>query len=128
MRIATKASIVAAVVLGLLICFQLLLAAGLPLGRAAWGGEHCVLPANLRWGSVFAALILALAGYMVLARADLVRPGRESRAARIVTWAFTAYFALNTVMNLLSQSPPERYIMTPVSAVLVVCFILVARS
>ena len=119
-----KAAIIAGVVLVLLILFQLLLAAGLPLGRAAWGGEHRVLPANLRWGSVFAVLILAIAAYVVLAQAGLIARGVGTKPVRVATWFFACYFTLNTVMNALSDSAPERYIMTPVSAVLVVCFFL----
>jgi hypothetical protein len=122
-----KAAIIATGVLVLLICFQILLAAGLPLGRAAWGGEYRVLPASLRWGSLLAVGILGLAGWMVLARAGLVVPGAGSRAVRIVIWILAGYFTLNFVMNLLSRSALERYIMTPVSGILVVCFILVAR-
>ncbi len=128
MSIHRKAAILASTVLAALMCFQLLLVAGLPLGRAAWGGEHRVLPGNLRWGSLAAVAILGLAAWVVLARAGLVSPGAASKAIRIATWVFGGYFALNTVMNVLSGSPPERYAMTPVSAILVACFLLVARS
>jgi hypothetical protein len=124
----SKAAIVATAVLAALMCFQLLLAAGLPLGRAAWGGGHRVLPGSLRWGSLGAVAILGLAAWIVLARAGLVSPGAAPKAVRIATWVFGGYFALNTVMNVLSVSPPERYAMTPASATLVVCFFLVARS
>ena len=128
MSTAKKPAIIAAVVLALLIIFQVLLAAGLPLGRAAWGGEHRVLPANLRMGSVLAVVILGIAVFVVLARAGLIATGSGSRAVRIVAWVFAGYFCLNILMNLLSKSPPERYIMTPVAAVTAVCFVLVARS
>jgi hypothetical protein len=37
--------------------FQVLLAAGLPLGHFAWGGQHRSLPRRLRIGSVMAVLI-----------------------------------------------------------------------
>jgi hypothetical protein len=123
------AAMTAGAVLGALMIFQLLLALGLPFGRFAWGGEHPgVLPANLRWSSLVAILILALAAWVVLARADLVAPGSSAKVMQIAVWVFTAYFTLNTVMNVLSKSPPERYLMTPASTVLVVCFFIVARS
>ena len=128
MSICGKAAIIATVVLGLLACFQALLASGLPLGRAAWGGEHRVLPLNLRLGSLAAIGILAVAGWIVLARAGMVAPGAGPKAIRVMTWVFGGYFTLNVVMNVLSKSPPERYIMTPVSVIIVVCFVLVARS
>ena len=123
-----KPAVIAVVILCLLIVFQILLAAGLPLGRAAWGGEYEVLPTNLRVGSLLAVLILGFAVFVVLARAGFVAPGAESRPVRIISWAFAGYFSLNVVMNALSSSPPERYIMTPLAAVLVICLVLVARS
>lgn len=120
----TIAAIVAVCVISLLMVFQVLLAVGLPLGRAAWGGQHRILPAGLRWGSLAAVLLLALAGWIVLARAGLVAPGPGVLWVKVLTWIFAAYFALNTVMNVASKSSIERAAMTPVSAILVVCFVL----
>lgn len=62
--------LVGAFLLGCLAVFQVLLIAGAPLGRFAWGGQHDVLPARLRIGSavsialyaVFAVLMLQAAG------------------------------------------------------------------
>jgi len=128
MTMTKVATVVAMCVLVLLMSFQALLALGMPLGKAAWGGEHRVLPANLRWASLAAVLILAVAAWMLLARAGLLPPGTDARIVRILTWCFGGYFTLNIVMNLLSKSFLERLIMTPVAVVLVVCFFIVARS
>ena len=122
------AAIVATTILVLLICFQGLLALGVPIGQAAWGGEHRVLPTNLRWASLAAVFILALAAWMVLARAGLMSPGADFLAVKIMTWVFTGYFTLNIVMNLLSKSSLERLIMTPAAVIIVLCFAWVARS
>jgi hypothetical protein len=122
------AAIVSIVVLALLMCFQVFLALGLPLGKAAWGGEHRILPVNLRWSSLAAVFILGLASWMVLARAGLVPPGADLLAIKIVTWVFAGYFTLNVVMNLLSKSPLEKLIMTPAAVILALCFAWVARS
>jgi hypothetical protein len=123
-----RAALVATGILLVLICFQILLAAGLPLGKAAWGGEHRVLPTSLRIGSLVAVGILAVAGWIVLARAGRVAPGPRRLIVRIGTWLFAGYFVLNTFMNLLSQSSLERMIMTPTAALLAICFIIVART
>ncbi len=120
------AAILAVIILALLMCFQLLLAAGLPLGKAAWGGQHRVLPTKLRWGSLAAVGILGIAAWIVLAIADLVAPGDEPTAIGIATWVFGGYWALNTLGNIASKSPIERYLMTPVSMVLTICFVVVA--
>jgi hypothetical protein len=47
---------------------------------------------------------------------------------RAASWAFAAYFALNTLGNLSSSSRVERVVMTPVAAMLAVCFAIVARA
>ena len=80
-------ALAASVVLALIIVLQLLLAAGLPLGAAAWGGRHRVLPGPLRLGSVAAAAVLAVAGWVVLARASVIGPGGDVLAIRIAAWA-----------------------------------------
>src|SRR3954469_7263631 len=111
------AAVVALALLAALAVFQGLLAAGLPLGRFAWGGQNEVLPANLRIGSAvsialygaFAVLILQGAG-----RIDLLPDG----FAGVAIWVLTGYFVLGIGMNAISRSRPERLTMTPVVALL----------
>jgi hypothetical protein len=106
--------------------FQLALAAGVPWGVAAWGGEHRILPLKLRIGSVAAAVILICAAVVILARADLVSPGANSTFVRVASWALAAFLALNTVGNLSSNSRVEQVVMTPAAAMLAICFAIVA--
>ena len=120
------AAIVACGALAFLVGFQILLALGLPLGRAAWGGFHRVLPPRLRWASAAAVPILLLAGWCVLARAGLAQPGPDSRIVHIFVWFFGVYFVFNTFVNAISKSPTERWVMTPMSTTLAVCFAIVA--
>jgi hypothetical protein len=121
-------AIAAAFVVGLLVVFQLLLAAGLPLGRAAWRGKYSVLPSGLRWASLAAAGVLALAAWVVLARAGVVAPGPEPIAILAGTWVFAGFFFLNAVGNVTSQSRVERYVMTLVVLFLGASYIVVALS
>lgn len=122
------AALLAALVLGGVVIFQLLLAAGLPLGRAAWGGSHRVLPVKLRVGSAASVLVLGGAAWAILARAGLVAPGPTGALVRGATWVYAALFALNTLGNLASRSPTERWIMAPVTVVLAGCFVWVAAG
>ena len=128
MEVHEIAAILAATLFGLLALFQILLAAGLPLGRAAWGGKYRVLPWKLRLNSLVAVGVLGAAGWVVLARADLVAPGAGSSAIRIANWVFVGYLTLNTLANATSKSKIERYVMTPISTILVVCLVIVALS
>jgi hypothetical protein len=126
MSIQQRVAIIAAVVLGLVMILQVLLAAGFPLGQAAWRGQYRILPRALRWASLATVAVLGLAAWVVLARADLAVPGAERVAVRVATWVFAGFFSLNTVGNIASRSTVERYAMTPVTVLLVICFIVVA--
>lgn len=110
------------------IALQGALAAGLPWGEAAWGGRHRVLPPKLRVGSAAAAVILVAAGWVLLARAELVAPGAEPLWVRVAAWVLAALFALSTLGNLASKSRIERRLMTPAAAATAACFLVVAGS
>jgi len=106
--------------------FQIFLAMGFPLGRAAFGGTHAVLPARLRAASMTSALLFVAAFYVVLARGGLFGVGSESMPVRITIWVFAAIFALSTVANVASRSRWERFLMAPVGLVLTACCLAVA--
>ena len=115
------------VLLVLLGAFQLALAAGAPLGRFAWGGQHRVLPTRLRIGSAVSILI-----YAVIVLIAWSRVGAIDLFPRVVSeggmWVVFGYFALGIVMNALSRSKPERFTMTPVCLVLAVLSFFVAMG
>lgn len=115
------------VLLVLLSAFQLALAAGAPLGRFAWGGQHRVLPTRLRIGSGVSILI-----YAVIVLLTWSRVGVIDLFPRVVSevgmWVVFGYFALGIVMNALSRSKPERFTMTPVCLVLAVLAFFVAMG
>lgn len=115
------------VILTLLAVFQIALAAGAPWGRFAWGGQHRVLPRNLRIGSVIAVVIYAVTAFIAweCVGASTVLP---VPFVQVAMWVLFAYFALGIVMNAISRSKPERYTMTPVVAVLAVLSLLIAMG
>jgi hypothetical protein len=127
--VTTLAGIVAAIVLGAIVLLQLLLAAGLPLGHLAWGGRHRVLPPPRRIGSVVSAALLGGAAWVALAAAGVVRgAGPDASWPRIACWVLAGLLAVNTLGNLASSSRAERLVMTPLTVVLVACFVLLARG
>ena len=78
-----SAAVVACVLLAALAVFQLLLVAGRPLGRFAWGGRHEVLPRGLRIGSA-----VSVVSYAVIALVILQAAGSRCSPTRWPTSAF----------------------------------------
>lgn len=125
MNPTTVAAIAFVTTLAILTVFQVTLAAGAPLGRLAWGGQHRVLPTRNRIASLASVAVYALIALVALDRSELLDVVPEL-AARIAMWVIFGYLVLSIVPNLLSKSPIERAVMTPASAVLAVLALLIA--
>ena len=122
----------AAVLVGVAM-YQVALAAGLPWGEAAYGGRaeltDGVLSTGYRVMSASAAVILLFAAWVIAARARLV--GRRILGERFVgvgTWLITAYLIVNTVMNLASSNPVERWVIGPATAIAALFCLTVGRA
>ena len=123
------AAVVAYVLLGALAVFQIALAAGAPLGALAWGGKHRVLPRGLRIASAVSVLVYGLfAAIIAGAVSSQDRFGDYIPETPVGIWVLTAYFGLGVIANAISRSRPERFVMTPVAAVLCACCLLVALA
>jgi len=120
------AAYIALVVLTLLAVFQIALIFGAPIGRFAWGGQHRVLPLNLRLGSLLSLALYDTFGLFLMSKAGIWELIQDEWVLQLGLWIFTAYFALGVIVNGISRSKPERYVMTPVAAVLFICFLIVA--
>ena len=118
--VITLAAVVASVLLAGMAVFQLLLVAGRPLGRFAWGGQHEVLPRTLRIGSVVSVVSYAAIAWL------LWRAVAQPEDAQPWMWFLTGFFGLGVVMNAVSRSRPERLVMTPIVLVLAVSCLLIA--
>jgi hypothetical protein len=112
-------------VLAVLACFQIALAAGAPLGRLAWGGQHRILAGRQRVGSVASVAVYALIATVTLDRAGNIDVVSDS-VSRIAMWVVFAFFALSIIGNGLSRSPLERSVMVPTTVLLALLALLVA--
>jgi hypothetical protein len=122
--VITVVALAGAVLLGGLAVFQVLLIAGAPLGRFAWGGRNVVLPARLRIGSAVSVALYAVFAVLMLQAAGAFSVLPDGAAA-VGIWALTGYFVLGVAMNAASRSRPERLVMTPVTlALAAVCLTL----
>ena len=119
-------AVLALVVFAGLAVFQALLVAGRPYGHLAWGGQHRVLPRNLRIGSAVSIVLYALFAWVVVGAA--VATPEVPRWLEVALWVLTGYLALGVLLNAISRSRPERLVMTPVCLVLVGCCLVVALA
>ena len=108
--------------MGIQVIFQALLAAGVPWGRAAWGGQNDVLPTGYRIGSVLSALFFIFAILITLSRGDIIGFFGYGLTT-VFFWIFTIYFGIGIVMNAFSRSRIER-IWAPIVAVMFVLSLL----
>lgn len=115
------------VILALLAIFQLALALGAPLGRFAWGGQHRILPARLRIGSLVSILIYALIALIAWDRVGAIDVFPDL-FSEIAMWVIFAYFVFGILLNAVSRSKPERYVMVPVTIVLAVLSFFIAMG
>jgi hypothetical protein len=121
MRRAARAATIG---LTALLVFQAALAAGAPLGDAAWGGEHAHLTTGERVGSAISVCFYLAAILVVHGRAA----GREERRYRWGIWALTVILAMAGVVNLASDSRWENFLLAPAAVVLAALCVVVARG
>jgi hypothetical protein len=120
-----KVGVAAACLLGVVVLFQLALAAGAPWGAAAYGGRAALddgrLPPRYRVASAGTAVILAGALWLVLAAGAVISstPIAE-HVLGVGAWVLVGLFALNTVGNLGGRRPVERWGAGGITAVLTI--------
>lgn len=120
------ASIIALVTLGLLAALQIALVAGAPLGNYAWGGQHKVLPAKLRFGSAFSIIIYAILASFILSKSGIWVIITNNTVLIVGLWITTLYLSLGIFLNAISRSKRERNLMTLVSTLLAATFFIIA--
>jgi hypothetical protein len=108
--------------------FQIALISGKPWGEYAWGGQHKVLPRNLRIGSATSLAIYLLMALVYAEKSGLADTFLSERFADIAIWGITGYLALGILMNGISRSKKERALWTPIVAVLALLSLILATS
>jgi hypothetical protein len=127
-RGARSAAVAAAAGFAAITVFELALAAGVPLGHAAWGGAHTHLSTGERIGSAVAVFIWSGAALIVLGRAGLRATRVGANVLRPVTWGLAAVSMIAALMNFASHSRWENLIFGPTALLLAVLCTIVARS
>lgn len=121
------AALLATIGFVILAVFQAALAAGVPWGRAAWGGKNARLPRGLRIASLVSMTVWLLAALIVLDRAGTPIIDLPEAISRWGTWVLVVVLPIGAIMNFASSSPYERFGWAPVALVLaLLTFVLAA--
>jgi len=115
---------IGALLLAVVIILSILLLCGLPLGELTMGGRYKVWPRKLRPVAASQLAVQVFALYILLAASGTLPCFISENVTKIICFVFAAFFLGNTVMNFFSTSKKEKCVMTPMSAVSSICFLL----
>ena len=115
-------SILGAVLFGVIAIMTVLVACGLPLGEFTMGGQHKILPKKFRLAAVVSVAIQIFAMIIILQAGGLLPLWFSFKVTKYICFFFAAYLSLNTIMNMISKSKKEKYVMTPISLIAAICF------
>lgn len=124
----TTAAVLAAAGFLVIAGFQLLLALGAPLGRAAWGGAVARLPSRLRVASGVAVVLWSVAALILLGRAGVLDVPLPPVVLDVGAWALVVLSGLGALVNVASSSPWERFGWGPLALALALLSLVVAAS
>ena len=115
-------SILGAVLFGIITIMTVLVACGLPLGEFTMGGQHKILPKKFRVMAAISVVIQIFAMIIILQAGGFIPLWLSFKVTKYICFFFAAYLSLNTIMNMLSKSRKENYVMTPFSLIAGICF------
>ncbi|EGD38220.1 hypothetical protein MK394_07660 [Streptococcus sanguinis] len=119
-------SILGAVLFGIIAIMTVLVACGLPLGEFTMGGQHKILPKKFRLAAVVSVAIQVFATIIILQTGGFIPLWFSFKVTKYICFFFAAYLSLNTIMNMISKSKKEKYVMTPISLIAGICFWITA--
>ena len=119
-------AILGAGLFSVVIILSILLICGLPLGELTTGGQYKVFPKKLRV-LLFTQLVLQVFFVIVILQmGGLIPLWFSVKVTKIIGIIMAVYLSLNTIMNFISKSKKEKYIMTPLSLISAACFWITA--
>jgi hypothetical protein len=104
----------------------ILLAMGLPYGDFAMGGKYKVMPKQMRATCAISVFIQLVAIMFILQAGNVISIDALKTIAKGVCYFFAFYLIVNTIMNALSKSKKEKLVMTPLSFLTAICFLITA--
>lgn len=121
-------AIIGTIAFAVVIILSILIIIGLPLGELTMGGQYKVFPKKLRPVLVSQLLLQIFFVIILLQKGEIIPLWFSYNTTKIISIIMAIYLSLNTLMNLISKSKKEKYIMTPLSLITAICFWIVALS
>ena len=120
------AAVIYAILMSIVMLFQLALTLGVPWGEASMGGKFKgKYPPKMRVVSFVNMLVLWFIMIVVLIRSGLMVPEFQPDV-RITFWFALGFTVLSAIMNWMTPSKIERNIWGPVTAIQLVCILIIA--
>ena len=117
---------IGAALLAVVIVMSILLILGLPLGEFSMGGRFGkIWPPKIRLVGITQLLTQIFALYILLAAGTSIPYFINYIVTRVICFVFAAFFFSNTFLNFISPSKKEKLMMTPMSLVAAICFLVV---
>lgn len=115
-------AIIGAMAFSVVIVLSILIICGAPLGELTMGGQYKIFPKKLRFVLVSQLVLQLFFVIVILQMGGFISLWFSEKITKTIATVMAVYLSLNTVMNLMSKSKKEKYIMTPLSFVTAVCF------
>ena len=114
--------IIGAGAFSIVIILSILIICGLPLGELTMGGQYKVFPPKLKIVLVTQLILQLFFVIILLQMGEFIPLWFSYNVTKIIGIVMAIYLSINTVMNLISKSKKEKFIMTPLSFVSAICF------
>lgn len=104
------------------IILSVLLICGLPLGELTMGGQYKVYPGKLRIVLVVQLILQVFFVITILQAGGFMPLWFSYKSTKIVCIVMAVYLSLNVILNFISKSKKEKYVITPLSLMTAICF------
>lgn len=119
-------AIIGASIFSVVVIMSILVTLGFPFGEFTMGGKYKILPLKMRIASGISVLIQMFAIFVILQAGEIIDTGLPFGITRGACFFFAVYLTVNVIMNFLSTSKKEKYVMTPLSLIAAFCFWITA--
>lgn len=110
----------------IVIILSVLLICGLPLGELTMGGQYKVYPGKLRIVLVVQLILQVFFVITILQAGGFMPLWFSYKSTKFVCIVMAVYLSLNVVLNFISKSKKEKYVITPLSLMTAICFWITA--